>query len=329
MKKPSIHHLSLPAFQTESGASYSDWVLSYQVFGPPLGSAPVVLVVHALTGNSNVSGPSGWWRSLIGPEKVIDTQNFSVLAFNIPGNGYANQPIPAYKDFNARDIARIFGLALSQLGVSHLFAALGGSLGGGIVWELAALHPQLIDNVIPIATDWQSKDWLVATTFVQDSILNHSSHPVRDARLHAMLCYRSPQSLNGRFRGKRNREPDTFQVETWLEYHGQALETRFRKDAYLLMNHLLGRIDILRGRESLEAVIAPITGNIHLISVDSDLLFPHADTQATYAALQSFKQHVFHYTIVSEHGHDAFLMEYDQLERILSPLFQPQLVPSK
>jgi len=62
--------------------------LSYQVFGPTIGKAPVVLVTHALTGNSQVSGAEGWWNSLVGEGKVIDTTNYTVIAFNIPGNGY-------------------------------------------------------------------------------------------------------------------------------------------------------------------------------------------------------------------------------------------------
>ncbi|HMI07545.1 MAG TPA: hypothetical protein VK528_08375, partial [Flavobacterium sp.] len=76
----------------------TDWVpengklqnvsLFYQTFGPELGTAPVVLVNHALTGNSNVTGKNGWWNDLIGKEKTIDTNYFTVIAFNIPGNGF-------------------------------------------------------------------------------------------------------------------------------------------------------------------------------------------------------------------------------------------------
>ena len=109
--------------------------LSYQLFGCPLHTAPIVLVNHALTGNSNVSGESGWWSSLIGPKKTIDTNNYTVLAFNIPGNGFDGKRdnlITNYKDYVAKDIANIFLCGLEFLGIDQLHSIIGGSLGGGI-----------------------------------------------------------------------------------------------------------------------------------------------------------------------------------------------------
>lgn len=84
--------------------------LSYQVFGQPLHSAPIVLVNHALTGNSNVAGEQGWWKTLIGKGKPIDTDKFTILCFNIPGNGYDDFFIDNYKDFTTRDIAEFFNV---------------------------------------------------------------------------------------------------------------------------------------------------------------------------------------------------------------------------
>ena len=80
-----IQHIDIPNYTTISGKTIPI-NLSYQLFGCALQSAPVVLVNHALTGNSNVTGSEGWWNALIGPNKPIDTNLFSVLAFNIPGN---------------------------------------------------------------------------------------------------------------------------------------------------------------------------------------------------------------------------------------------------
>ena len=78
--------LAIKAFKTQSNHT-QDIILSYEHFGLPLNQAPVVLVNHALTGNSNVAGEGGWWSALIGPDKCIDTNRFAVLAFNIPGEG--------------------------------------------------------------------------------------------------------------------------------------------------------------------------------------------------------------------------------------------------
>ena len=175
--------------------------LSYQIFGKPIGVSPVILVNHALTGNSNVAGRNGWWNKLIGSNKIINTNKFTVVSFNIPGNGYDNieeNLIYNYKDFIAIDIAKIFSIGLKKLNINKLYAAIGGSLGGGIVWELAILNPDLIKHIIPVASDWKSSDWLIANCFIQDSILNNSSKPLYDARIHAMTLYRTPESFNSR-----------------------------------------------------------------------------------------------------------------------------------
>ena len=156
----NLHHITIHNFTTESGKT-SNFNLSYQTFGKTLHSAPIILVNHALTGNSNVIGENGWWNDLIGYNKCIDSNEYTILSFNILGNGYDTIPenlIDNYKDFTARDIAHLFALALEQLEIDHLFAVIGGSVGGGIAWELAALRPQLIQHLIPIATDWKSTD---------------------------------------------------------------------------------------------------------------------------------------------------------------------------
>ena len=173
----ALQNISLN-YITKSGKT-TEIVLSYQLFGKPLQEAPIVMINHALTGNSNVTGEGGWWNPIVGPNKVIDTNIFTVLAFNIPGNGHdqvSNNLVENYKDFTARDIAEIFAKALDHLKITQLFAVIGGSVGGGLAWELAALKPSLIEHLIPIASDWKSTDWLIANCYIQEQILNNSSH---------------------------------------------------------------------------------------------------------------------------------------------------------
>jgi len=139
------------------------------------------------------------WRKT----EQIDTDYFTVIAFNIPGNGYDDNIenlIDNYRDFSVRDIARIFWEGLFYLKVKNVYAVIGGSLGGAIAWEMAALQPDKIDNLIPIATDWKATDWVIANVLIQDQILNHSDDPIVDARLHATLLYRTPEYVNQRFR---------------------------------------------------------------------------------------------------------------------------------
>jgi aspartokinase/homoserine dehydrogenase 1 len=112
-------------FTTELGASVLELNLSYQVFGKELGTAPIILINHALTGNSEVAGKEGWWQDIVGEEKVIDTKVYTILSFNVPGNGFDGFLIENYKDFIARDIANIFLEGLQYLKISQLFALIG------------------------------------------------------------------------------------------------------------------------------------------------------------------------------------------------------------
>jgi homoserine acetyltransferase len=109
-----LSYIQVKDFTTQSGFHISTLQLSYELFGLELGTAPVVLVNHALTANSNVVGETGWWKDIIGSGKTIDTTKFTVLAFNIPGNGYDGFLIDNYKDFVAKDIANVFLLALKK-----------------------------------------------------------------------------------------------------------------------------------------------------------------------------------------------------------------------
>lgn len=197
----NLKHINIPNYRIKNGETVAI-SLSYQTFGVTLGTAPIILVNHALTGNSNVIGENGWWNDLIGDNKCIDTNYYTIIAFNIPGNGYDDireNLIDNYKDFTARDIAKLFAIGLERLNINELYAVIGGSVGGGIAWELAALKPYLIEHLIPIATDWKSTDWIIANCHIQDAILNNSSKPLEDARRHAMTLYRTPESLTQKF----------------------------------------------------------------------------------------------------------------------------------
>ncbi|MCF6141686.1 alpha/beta fold hydrolase [Flavobacterium sp. K77] len=313
--------ITLHNFTTESGAIYNDLNLSYQVFGLPLHTAPIVLVNHALTGNSQVVGDNGWWNDLIGANKTIDTTKYTVLAFNVPGNGFDGAVIENYLDFSARDIARIFIEGLQLLEVTKLYAIIGGSVGGGIAWEMVALEPIITQKLIPIATDWKATDWLIANCFLQEQILNNSSKPIQDARTHAMLCYRTPESFASKFQRTTNEELAIFNVESWLLHHGEKLQQRFQLASYKMMNQLLKTIDVTRNRSSFENTIEAVTAEIHIIAINSDLFFTASENKTTFEQLQKINKKVSYQEIVSIHGHDAFLIEYKQLHNLLQDLF--------
>jgi len=318
-----LKSISISNFTTKSGKTVPI-ALSYQTFGQPLADAPVVLVNHALTGNSNVCGQEGWWKGLIGDGKCIDTKQYAVLAFNIPGNGFedAGNVIDNYKDFVASDIAQLFLQGIQELKIESLFAVIGGSVGGGIAWEMAALAPTLIKHLIPVATDWKSTDWLVANCFLQDNILNNSSNPIEDARIHAMLCYRTPQSFKFKFDRTINDTLDVFNIESWLTHHADKLKERFQLSAYKLINQILKTIDITRDGEDFENAVSKIESHIHIVSVNNDLFFSADENKNTFRRLQELNKRSSYYEIQSIHGHDAFLIEFEQLTNFLSPIFE-------
>ncbi|MNP94498.1 Homoserine O-acetyltransferase [compost metagenome] len=314
-------HIALQNFTTESGAFYASINLSFQVFGPALHTAPIVLVNHALTGNSQVVGVAGWWNDLIGENKTIDTQKYTILAFNVPGNGFDDFLLEQYTDFTARDVARMFIDGIKFLQIRQLYAIIGGSVGGGIAWEMVALEPKITKHLIPIATDWKSTDWLIANCFLQEQILNNSSKPIEDARIHAMLCYRTPESFTEKFQRTINEELAIFNIESWLNHHGEKLQKRFQLSSYKMMNQLLKTIDITRNRGSFEEIASKIEADIHIIGIDSDLFFTPRENRATYEELKKYKKNVSYQEIVSIHGHDAFLIEYKQLDNLLASIF--------
>ena len=316
-----LKHILLENFETVSGSKIKKIQISYQVFGKELGSAPVILVNHALTGNSLVSGINGWWSEIIGLEKPIDTSKYSVLCFNIPGNGFNENNFDFNLDLNLGDIALLFVKAIDQLKLAKLHAIIGGSIGGCLTWEMIALKNNLASIIIPVAADWKATDWLIANTFLQDRILKNSRDPVIDARIHAMTFYRSPKSLNTRFTRTKNLDKNMYNVESWLIHHGEKLRQRFSLKSYLFMNKLLSSTDITRDGESFINKISKIKSSIHLISVDSDIFFLPNEDHETYLLAKKNNLDITNHIIKSIHGHDAFLIETKQISDIFTKIF--------
>ncbi|SIT98117.1 homoserine O-acetyltransferase [Epilithonimonas bovis DSM 19482] len=312
--KNELLHINLNQFKTKNGKVYNI-PLSYQLFGQPLHTAPVILINHALTGNSDVTGKNGWWQTLVGEGKVIDTNRFTIICFNIPGNGFDGFFIDKYTDFTAHDIAEVFIKGLKSLKINKLFALVGGSVGGSIGWEMLVSANDLAEKFIPIATDFKTSDWLHSQCLVQKFLLDSPEKPLEKARIHAMLCYRTPESLNVRFNREVVAEKQILKSHDWLNFHGNRLNERFSLKAYKLVNHLLMNIS---GKEN---ELENINAEIHLVSVDSDLFYPAFEIKNTYQFLQNKNKNVQYHEINSIHGHDAFLMEYEQLNAILKPIF--------
>lgn len=322
----ALKYHTVESYTTQAGVLYEDLELSYQLFGCPLHSAPVVMINHALTGNSDVASEhSGWWKDIVAPGKLIDTDKVTVIAFNIPGNGFDQKPenlIEDYKDFNVRDVAVLFGGALKALGVKKLEALIGGSLGGGISWEMTVLYPDLVHHLIVVASDWKASDWILAHNKVQEQILINSNKPVHDARMMAMMFYRTAASFKEKFNRTVNENLGIPNVESWLLHHGYKLENRFHLEAYKMVNHLLSTLDITKERGSFDEVAKQIKAKVTQIGIDSDFFFVPEENQETHKLLQKAGVNSEYKEIQSIHGHDGFLVEYEQLNKLLENDFK-------
>jgi len=210
---------------------------------------------------------------------------------------------------------------LEFLGIDQLHSIIGGSLGGGIAWEMIVLNPKITKHLVPIASDWKSTDWIIANCLIQEQFLLNSSNPVNDARMHAMLCYRTPDSFEQRFEGSMSKGSKLFNIESWLIHHGEKLQKRFQLSSYKLMNQLLKTIDITSSVKNILNLLISIEAEIHIISIESDLFFVNKKNKKIINLAQKKKHNLYYHQIRSIHGHDAFLIEYDQLDSILGSIF--------
>lgn len=310
-------------FKTSCGVHLEKMDLTYEVFGPVLHTAPIVVVNHALTGNSDLlSEEKGWWKTIIGDHKLIDTQKYTVIAFNIPGNAYDDHEIHDYASYTTKDIAQLFIDALKAIGITHLYAVIGGSLGGGLAWEMAVLEPEMIEYVIPVACHWQSSDWIIGFNDIQMHILEHSDKPLEIARMMAMLFYRTPASMQAKFGRSKTADHSLFNIESWLRHHGNKLNSRFEISAYRMMTHLLTTLDITKDKENFEEAAKDIKSKIIQVAIDTDWLFVRDETLETKKKLDQLGIENEYHEIKSIHGHDAFLIEFEQLEGFLKPVFK-------
>lgn len=298
--------------------------LSYHHFGQSYLTAPVVVINHPLTANSEVSGHNGWWSDIVGEGRVIDTDQYAVICFNIPGNGVDQDFIENFTHWNAGTVAGYFCSGLRQLGIKQVDYLIGGSIGAGVAWEMAALSPKFFRHLIPVGGDWKSSDWVLANTLVQKQILESNASPLEIARMHAMLTYRTPESFSLRFNRTKNKELGIFNVESWLLYHGKKLSERFALQAYKTMNHLLSQIDITRNGKSFAENIRNIQSNIHIISINTDLLFSPKEDTVTVAMAREQGVTIEHHVLDTLYGHDAFLMETKKVSAIFNHILNEQ-----
>ena len=343
----------------DAGVELCPFQIAYQSYGT-LNSerSNAILVCHALTGDQHVNnvhpvtGKSGWWDSLIGPGKPIDTERYFVICPNVVG-GCMGSTGPAsinpdsgkpwgleFPVITIRDMVRAQAMLLDHLGIEQLFCVAGGSMGGMQVLQWAVSYPERVFSVLPIATATRHSAQNIAFHEVgrqavmadpewrQGRYLIEGTNPRRGlavARMGAHITYLSDAALHRKF-GRRfqDREnlsfsfdPD-FEVESYLRHQGISFVERFDANSYLYLTRAMDYFDLAADFDGVLAnAFKGTPTRFCVISFTSDWLFPTSDSRAIVHALNAGMARVSFAEIVTDKGHDAFLLEEPELFAIV------------
>ena len=297
--------------------------------------ANAVLVCHALTGSADVDE---WWAGVLGPGRALDPESDYIVAANVLGGCYGTTGPgslppkgrssygPEFPDITIRDMVQLQALLLEGLGVRRLRMVVGGSMGGMQAQEWAVLQPLPVESVAILGAPARHSAWAVGLGAAQRSAIRNdrawmdgrypANDPPRDglalARMIAMCTYRSPESFGIRFQRER-RSDGSFQVESYLSHQGEKLVNRFDANSYLTITRAMDTHDLARGRGALEAVLDGIEVPALILGIRSDVLYLPEELEALAAGLPRAELR----WIESPHGHDAFLLEQDQVSQAI------------
>jgi len=312
---PGEPPLRLGPFRTEAGVTLPDMRVAYRRDGPP--SASAVLVVHALTGSADAAGD--WWEPLIGAGKALDTDERQVICLNLLGSCYGTtgprdvEPFPA---ITPRDMARAQWAALDALGVERLDLVVGGSLGGMVALEVALERPSALDAVMPIAAPAVIGNLAAAWNHIQLQMLAlDRDRGLELARQLAMTTYRSEVDFDTRAG-----------IGSYLEHQGVKLRHRFHAGAYAALVGAMNAHDIGRGRGGLVSAfrcLADADVAITGVGIEGDILYGPRQVRALVDAARAAGANAAYREIASDKGHDAFLVEWDQLTAIIDEALAP------
>ena len=321
----------LGRFALESGEVLPDLVVAYRHDGVPIGEGRQILVVHALTGSADAAGD--WWAPLIGPGQVLDTEKYGVICANLLGSRYGTsgptsrnpetgKPYGrAFPRVTVRDQARAQWRILDALGIGKLALAVGGSLGGLVALEVALERPGEISRVVPMAAPARIGQLAVGWDHIQLEMIDRLGAEGLDlARQLAMTTYRSEVDFEQRFAGRVEAE-GTPAVVSYLRHQGHKLLERFDEDTYRSLVLAMDTHDIGRDRggvvtalQRLAAYGTQLTG----VGIEGDILYGTNQVLAMVEAAREAGMDAAYREIHSTKGHDAFLVEWNQLEQILA-----------
>ncbi|MBS1911873.1 MAG: homoserine O-acetyltransferase [Bacteroidetes bacterium] len=332
-------------FVLESGATLAPLVTAYETYGRLNASrSNAIVVCHALTGSAHAAGydkqgRGGWWDGLIGPGRAIDTERWFVICPNVIGSCYgstgpASMSAATGRAYDAsfpvltiRDIVRAQRLLIGRLGIEHIHAVIGGSMGGMQTIEWGLMYPELVGRIVPIATSAAHSPWCIGFNAIAREAIalgaaaGNAEAGLRLARKVAMMSYRSDVEFAARFGRDRQQlqyGDGGFAVEGYLEHHGRSLTARFSAGSLAVLTRAMDLHDVARGRGELVEVLASIRQQALVIGITSDVLYPEHEQRALAGAIPNADYEA----IDSPYGHDAFLIEIDRLAALVRPFIE-------
>ena len=339
----------------DSGARLAPFQVAYQTAGTLNAQrSNAVLICHALTGDQHfahrhpVTGKPGWWETLVGPGKPVDTDRYFVVCSNVIGSCMGSTgPAslnpetgrPYGLDFplvTIRDMVRAQAMLLDRLGIPDLFLCIGGSMGGMQVLQWASLFPERVFAAMPIATGARHSAQNIAfhevgrqaimadPAWADGRYLEEGTRPAKGlgvARMGAHITYLSEPALHRKFgRRLQNRAAPTFsfnadfQIESYLRHQGLSFVERFDANAYLYLTRAMDYFDLAEDHGGvLGNAFRGSKTRFCVMSFTSDWLFPTADSRAIVHALNAVAAPVAFVEVESDKGHDAFLLEEPNL----------------
>jgi len=293
----------------------------------------------------------GWWEGLIGPGRAIDTDRWFVVCTNTiggcqgstgPASPHPQDGLPYGSRFpviTIRDMVRAQVRVSDLLGIDVWHSVIGGSMGGMQALEWAITFPHRLRTAVPIATCFQATAQQIAWGAIGRRAIrldpkwrngDYYDAEIGDgpwqglaiARMIAQVTFRSDNVFTDRF-GRELADLDAdynglglwdkFEVENYLDHHGDKLIRRFDTNSYLIIGKAMDLHDVVRGRGTLQNAVKRITARLLTIGISSDILYPTYQQKQIRDLVNEAGGQCEYFEIDSPHGHDAFLINLDQV----------------
>jgi homoserine O-acetyltransferase/O-succinyltransferase len=346
-----VHFGADRPLKMDAGVSLSPLTIAYQTYGElNAEKSNVILVCHALTGDQHVAnehpitGKAGWWHTMVGPGRPIDTNRYFVIASNVVGGCMGTTGPASFNPATGRpygldlpvvtikDMVRAQAMLIDHLGIDMLFCVAGGSMGGMQVLQWVATFPDRVFSAMPIATAARHSSQNIAFHEVgrqavmadpdwrQGRYLEEGVIPTKGlavARMAAHITYLSDEALQSKFGRKlQDRSAPTFsfdadfQIENYLRYQGTSFVDRFDANSYLYVTRACDYFDLAADYGgSLAYAFKGSKSRFCVVSFNSDWLYPTQASRAIVHALNAGGASVSFVDIETDRGHDAFLLE--------------------